>query len=1230
MAIAFVKSASTTSAGYALSVSVTAPAGGFAQGNFLVIGISYHADGGTSYITDVTCTDTDGVNVYTKRHAFFYFYSDPTFRVISMVWTTQITQAIAAGETITFSFNALDLVRNFRVRASEFSGTNTYLSAQTVTGEAITTAVDIGSGVAPSGEELRIGWLNGVHFGLGGGNAFTPDAGWTGITQLVSDNGVDTYQSDFVYGIFTSGTPHFGGDFGAAPATYWGGISLAFNFVPPQPIALPSGYVDTGIRKTVIMEADVRVRMSGGGGAFGGPAVDPFTDGVTTNIVNFHGPASTLSTWDLCGVAYTAQDPVTCTAPMDYVRSCQVWAQGPGVSPTRLAPNQENFCLPDLDAVDMPYSDWYHWRGSYGPYRLGVKVSLLAAHAADVPNFASHYEMTYAWFADQFTTLQETLGSLNSGLLYWQGAGTGSWGSLQYPSAFSEAATSFQLTISGLLLSAGVREVEYQNIKIDGRPIPLAALSGGVITGTGDGSANGQHTGGTGSFSHSAIAPYVFTEDIDLKRAGTEESLPVDVLDADSTAHVTPYSKDYEQWTASWITNLYGAGRTITINEADTTRFPANDTKVLLWGANALQSPNTAEQYYQPVSVEIEEILDVMRPDGAQPSFFVSDDAAQLIVNDLASGPEVDVKQIGHYIRRVFGVTGTNLPIWRRWLGVGTSGKADALFNPDLAEQTEHPAGTDIFDWNTYRYIRLGFQSFTGEYPELTFTVEGVHVVIDDTHVTGSQRNTDFTVTETAYTRTYTWQPNAGSGLGDDIDLLFPDEGGPFYHGRVDAVKFSGWPVGRFKINMMKLPSKDSATSHASPGTAYLKVGFGAPVQRGDYSALGLAHNGSWTWGNLGDQDNKENETGQTGGNLRYIYILTGYPSGIIQDSQYSLESFWELADAVEGWTVTYDATKFTAVNTDTFGVSLAPEIAQWSRRCNDGFPLNEIYKPKCHPHVSKITVATLQPTKIYTREWVDGIVESIVSDGFEPAGANQTVTLGSRTAFTDSFSYAQVLGVPTGTTVPSGTPFALKPRDKPRISTLIESPKRWPYNAQTQWQFFARVNVDDGVFYRGSEFTTPPFSITTQVTSSDLDERPVILRTALDHWILLWARRGVGVYEARSYDDGRTWGDVTLPFEGGKNPLVISDPMSYVILRAALVGSTIVGTLQAPGDATPGTQFNFVQVGGAAMSFADDTFGLAFAYDGQARVVGSFHLSDSSSITEWESFDDGRTWRQL
>ena len=253
MAIAFVKSASTTSAGYALSVSVTAPAGGFAQGNFLVIGLSYHADLGSTYGASVTCADTDGVNVYTNRQIFFYVHSDPTFRVGNMVWTTQITQAIAAAEVITFNFHASDLVRNFRVRVSEFSGTNTYLSAQTVTGEASTTAVDIGSGVAPSGEELRIGWLNGVHFGLGGGNAFTPDAGWTGITQLVSDNGVDTYQSDFVYGIFTSGTPHFGGDFGGAPATYWGGISLAFNFVPPQPIALPSGYVDTGIRKTVIM-----------------------------------------------------------------------------------------------------------------------------------------------------------------------------------------------------------------------------------------------------------------------------------------------------------------------------------------------------------------------------------------------------------------------------------------------------------------------------------------------------------------------------------------------------------------------------------------------------------------------------------------------------------------------------------------------------------------------------------------------------------------------------------------------------------------------------------------------------------------------------------------------------------------------------------------------------------------------------------------------------------------
>ena len=95
----------------------------------------------------------------------------------------------------------------------------------------------------------------------------------------------------------------------------------------------------------------------------------------------------------------------------------------------------------------------------------------------------------------------------------------------------------------------------------------------------------------------------------------------------------------------------------------------------------------------------------------------------------------------------------------------------------------------------------------------------------------------------------------------------------------------SGFVTGQYTLNSLKLVARENG---------YVKLGFGPPVQRGDYSALWVAQDGAAPHTNWGEQANKPDETGTYGGAVRHVNIVTGYPSGEILDSHRNLAEFWD------------------------------------------------------------------------------------------------------------------------------------------------------------------------------------------------------------------------------------------------------------------------------------------------------------------------------------------------
>lgn len=790
-------------------------------------------------------------------------------------------------------------------------------------------------------------------------------------------------------------------------------------------VALPDGYVDTGITLSYSLSGEVALWM--------------FT-GKEAKI------GGTSGTFRLYGEMVTEFNPACAPPDQDYI--ARIWIEPPGhTGPTPPPPGtpvlgQEKRYVCQF-GVTGELSQSFSYSESAGPFRLGVKYELIGA--AQFPQFALHYKLTYKWFADVATVVNASCGPAVVPQRYWITLTT----TPPAADAVVEQGLLAHLGVEATVQDASVVEAKFRGLTSAGWVWDTSDLNQTIMKGVGSGAVDAK---GNGTDSASAKPPYTLSYDLDIeKNGGGSTGAKVDTVNQGTVT--TPYAatKSYRNvsWAASGLAATHEALSVNAVWAAAQVPAPwdAQDLGARLWAMPARSSPGT-NATYSPITAVLAASLNVHRPDGAIPSTFAND-PGKITVTEGAGATVFDVAVTGGVARRQLGAVGTDLPEWRKWLGVGTLGKSDPLFNPDRSGYTKHTSGADIFDWSSYGYAKISLTAPASG--TLTLTVEGVQVSVSDNHETGASRSAAFSVTETPYTKTWSLPVQAGANTLF-IDLLFPAEGGPFYHGRIDAIKLTGFATGQYALSGFSLISC-TAPQVEGADEVYLKCGFGKAVQRsGNYDAIVAAHNGAWCLASTTDRTQCSEIAGQDGHGVRFINVLTGSGTGTILDSQLPVQTFWETLGQVEGWTITYSISAYESANKDSFGSTLAPELAEWT---NDLLPdgvrnAGEIGSIACQPKCGQLHFTNGRTFLIRTRDSKGfGSIDILTKDeDGGRGGLGETVELKRNdtgavfgTTTTDPHGYAQANLLPANGSFVyqvSSDLIALIARDRQRASAIV------------------------------------------------------------------------------------------------------------------------------------------------------------------------------------------------
>ncbi len=419
--------------------------------------------------------------------------------------------------------------------------------------------------------------------------------------------------------------------------------------------------------------------------------------------------------------------------------------------------------------------------------------------------------------------------------------------------------------------------------------------------------------------------------------------------------------------------------------------LPDDDLYVPIRGCPAKVHPNE-RGWYNPVRITLVE-QDVNRPDnvkrsdwkpraGDEEKFDISEGATTVINVKKTGGTIEKVLKTHwiHYLQKPADCPPTNPhPLW--------SGE-DGVFRTKHRNNGDE-WDEDIWSWSTYGTLRFYIKA--PKAVTLRLGVTHQHVIVYDPHVSGCDRweGYDFELTEpeTDYFTIRLKETNKDPVTGvyvADVDLLFPEAGGPKYLGRISKLTLSGFSVkGTYEIVRARLTQKDAAQC---PG--YVKVAFGPPNSRRDgdgearngpieWPVFVAANDGSWVFGHVPDTLYKQDEASAYGGSIRYVSPMMGASSGIILDSQLSIVAFWEgHIGLIEGFEVEYDRDAYLAANADfdddgeTVWAALGPENADWTHPVlpNSRLKIGETWTPNVSPTCRAIIPVNGVPFNI----WVD------------------------------------------------------------------------------------------------------------------------------------------------------------------------------------------------------------------------------------------------------------------
>jgi hypothetical protein len=194
------------------------------------------------------------------------------------------------------------------------------------------------------------------------------------------------------------------------------------------------------------------------------------------------------------------------------------------------------------------------------------------------------------------------------------------------------------------------------------------------------------------------------------------------------------------------------------------------------------------------------------------------------------------------------------------------------------------------------------------------------------------------------------------------------------------------------------------------------------------------------------------------------------------------------------------------------------------------------------------------------------------------------------------------------------------------------------PWNMSTQVGHYHRVECVDGELvyakrYRARRAVWDSYSTITRF--GDCESGRMVER--LDGSLLLgFSRKGQGVFEFASDDDGLSWGKERMAFNSGKYP-TLSRSEEGVLVRAAFVFrsgdfgcGSLIGSTQYPGQSLAGQEFRFCDDRGGELAVADDSFHLVPLASVDGCWMLTVRIDGEEATSEWQSWDDCRTWRRV
>lgn len=378
--------------------------------------------------------------------------------------------------------------------------------------------------------------------------------------------------------------------------------------------------------------------------------------------------------------------------------------------------------------------------------------------------------------------------------------------------------------------------------------------------------------GGELVWSYSTLPPLHYTVDVDVRDAGGVA--PAGQVAAGQALVANPGTQVVTQW--RWAAGDTAVAAALSGDwSSGGVSVPAGDEVVPLRQVMP-KAPGDAPQSWTPTGYQIASPLTVLRS-----------------VNTFSGAGAVAVSGTGNLVWTVSGagasVTRQLFSLWREW-----NTAADPDFHGDDDYTTTKADyygadGQDRWGWGLYAYLDVDLTAPGAG--DLTLTVTWVEAGVSP--VTAE--------------KTYTIPVTAAGRSAYRVDLLFPNEGGPFYGERVDFVAFEGFVTGVYELHDLEL---------VAVRDAYVKL-----HARGSYSGLVVAQDGSFAVGHWGQnpligggpERQKDDESG--------LFSFDGDPEDTSAGGAVRMDGTLEEVatewNRMEGITTTYSGAAVAAALTD-------------------------------------------------------------------------------------------------------------------------------------------------------------------------------------------------------------------------------------------------------------------------------------------------------------------------